>query len=75
MTEQSFEEISFRNIVNFYKPELLRVEGGERASRIFGSRCARVKLLKKNVLVITPCTSGKRLAVSEEAKTVLHTPP
>lgn len=74
MAEQSFEEISFRNIVDFYRPELLRIENGERASRIFETRCARVKLLKKNVLIITPCQNGKRLSLSEKARNILYHP-
>ena len=71
MSESSFEEISFRNIVVWYKDELLRIDGGERAALIFNTRCERVKLIKKNVLTFT---HGGRIKISERAKTILYTP-
>jgi len=72
MSAQSFEEQSFRNIIDFYREELLRVESGELASSIFTTRCERVKLLKKNVFRVVPCQSGKKLALTDAVLMILH---
>jgi len=67
----SLESLSFKNLVNFYKPELLRVLNGERVSEVF-SRFTRRRLARLGLLCLVYRGGGRRLQVSEKVLKILE---
>ena len=72
ISKTQFDEESFRNLVEFYRPELERVNDGTKARDVFETRHERVKLVKKGVLICFPTQQGKQISLSERTKTVLN---
>ncbi|MCW4049016.1 MAG: hypothetical protein NWE89_04690 [Candidatus Bathyarchaeota archaeon] len=64
------DEQSFRNIVEFYKDELMKIEEGEKATQYFNDR-QRKTLVKSGILNRVYGRGGCRLRLSRKAKKVL----
>jgi hypothetical protein len=64
-------EISFRNVVLFYKEELIKVDLGERATDYFSDR-QRKSLVKAGVLRRQYGRGGCHLRLSNKARRVLR---
>ena len=69
--EETPAEISFRNVVLFYKEELIKVDLGERATDYFSDR-QRKSLVKAGVLRRVYGRGGCHLRLSTKAKRVLR---
>jgi hypothetical protein len=69
--EETPAEISFRNVVLFYKEELIKVDLGERATDYFSDR-QRKSLVKAGVLRRVYGRGGCHLKLSTKAKRVLR---
>jgi len=69
--ELNYEEINFRNMIDFYRDELLQVIEGKRAIEVFGknyaSKLSKNKILK--IIVLNP--GGKRHILTDKAKEIL----
>lgn len=72
--EDELEEISFMNMVRFHRIELNKMLNGTHAAEVFPSRCERVKLVKKGILFYREGSPGKRVTVSQKARTLLQEP-
>jgi hypothetical protein len=66
----SFEDISKRNAIEFYREELLKIENGERATDHFNER-QRKSMVKQGILVRVYGHGGCRLRLTEEAKRIM----
>ena len=66
----SFEYLSKRNTIDFYREELLKIEKGERATDHFNER-QRKSLVKQGILVRTYGHGGCKLKLTEEAKRIM----
>ncbi len=66
----SFEDISKRNAIEFYREELLKIENGERATDHFNER-QRKSLVKQGILVRIYGHGGCKLRLTEEAKRIM----
>jgi len=66
----SFEDISKRNAIDFYREELLKIENGERATDHFNER-QRKSLVKQGILVRIYGHGGCKLRLTEEAKRIM----
>lgn len=67
----SFEDISKRNAIDFYREELLKIENGERATDHFNER-QRKSLVKQGILVRIYGHGGCKLRLTEEAKRIME---
>ena len=65
------EELSFRNMVDTFRPELLRMLNGERATRVFKSSNQRTKLLRHGVFMEHYGYPGKEIVISPKAMGLL----
>lgn len=69
----TFEQITFRNMVTFYREELQRVLNGEKSTQIFSKGDRRV-LRRLGVLELRPTGHyGRVLEVSSRTKEILKT--
>lgn len=66
----SFDDISKRNAIDFYREELLKIENGERATDHFNER-QRKSLVKQGILVRVYGHGGCKLRLTEEAKRIM----
>jgi hypothetical protein len=66
----SFDDVSKRNTVDFYREELLKIEKGERATDHFNDR-QRKSLVKQGILVRVYGHGGCKLRLTEEAKRIM----
>ena len=66
------EELSFRNLVESFRPELLRVLAGERATKVFDSSNQRIMLKGHGVFVARYGYPGKEIVISPKAQTLLE---
>jgi hypothetical protein len=66
----SFEDISRRNAIDFYREELLKIENGERATDHFNER-QRKSMVKQGILVRIYGHGGCKLRLTEEAKRIM----
>ena len=66
------EEITFANIVNWRKEELLRIIGGEKAIDVIPQSNQRSKLNRDGVLNIVFNRGGKTIIVSPKAMRLLE---
>jgi hypothetical protein len=66
----SFEDISKRNAIDFYREELLKIENGERATDHFNER-QRKSMVKQGILVRVYGHGGCKLRLTEEAKRIM----
>ena len=66
----SFDDVSKRNTIDFYREELLKIEKGERATDHFNER-QRKSLVKQGILVRVYGHGGCKLRLSEEAKRIM----
>jgi len=67
----SFEDISKRNAIDFYREELLKIENGERATDHFNER-QRKSMVKQGILVRVYGHGGCKLRLTEEAKRIME---
>ena len=65
-------EVSFRNMVESFRPGLLRILAGERATKVFGSSNRRTKLLRHGVFLERYGYPGKTIVISPKAKRLLE---
>jgi len=68
--EISFEDISKRNAIEFYREELIKIENGERATDHFNER-QRKSMVKQGILVRIYGHGGCKLRLTEEAKRIM----
>ena len=66
----SFDDVSKRNAIYFYREELLKIEKGERATDHFNER-QRKSLVKQGILVRVYGHGGGKLRLSEETKRIM----
>jgi hypothetical protein len=66
----SFDDVSKRNTIDFYREELLKIEKGERATDHFNER-QRKSLVKQGILVRVYGHGGCKLRLTEEAKRIM----
>lgn len=73
------EEQSFRNLVNFYRDELMMIDGGVSISIALPERISRKPLYKYGIIVhVTDNNNsnglfnGSRVRVTDEAKRILE---
>jgi hypothetical protein len=66
----SFDDVSKRNTIDFYREELLKIEKGERATDHFNDR-QRKSLVKQGILVRIYGHGGCKLRLTEEAKRIM----
>ena len=66
----TFDEISKRNAIEFYREELLKIESGERATDHFNER-QRKSLVKQGILVRVYGHGGCKLRLTEDAKRLM----
>ncbi len=67
---QTFEYLSKRNTIDFYREELLKIEKGEKAIDHFNER-QRKSLVKQGILVRTYGHGGCKLRLTEETKRIM----
>ncbi len=67
---QTFEYLSKRNTIDFYREELLKIEKGEKATDHFNER-QRKSLVKQGILVRTYGHGGCKLRLTEETKRIM----
>jgi len=65
------EELSFRNLVESFRPELLRVLAGERATQVIRSSNQRTMLKGHGVFIERYRFPGKKIVISPKAQTLL----
>lgn len=66
----SFDDVSKRNTIDFYRDELLKIENGEKATDYFNER-QRKSLVKQGILIRTYGHGGCKLRLTEEAKRIM----
>jgi len=66
----SFDDVSKRNTIDFYREELLKIEKGGRATDYFNER-QRKSLVKQGILVRVYGHGGCKLRLTEEAKRIM----
>ena len=66
----SFDDVSKRNTIDFYREELLKIEKGARATDYFNER-QRKSLVKQGILVRVYGHGGCKLRLTEEAKRIM----
>jgi hypothetical protein len=66
----SFDDVSKRNAIYFYREELLKIEKGERATDHFNER-QRKSLVKQGILVRVYGHGGCKLRLTEETKRIM----
>ena len=67
---QTFDYLSKRNTIEFYREELLKIEKGERATDHFNDR-QRKSLVKQGILIRVYGHGGCKLRLTEEAKRIM----
>ena len=72
---EALEEITFNNIVNWRREELLRILGGERAIHVIPQSNQRHKLNRDGILEIIFKRGGKTVVVSPRAIRILEEEP
>ena len=72
---EALEEITFNNIVNWRRPELLRILDGERAIHVIPQSNQRHKLNRDGILEIIFRRGGKTVAVTSRAIRILEEEP
>ena len=70
---ETLEIQSMRNTIEFYQEELLKIEGGEKATDYFNDR-QRKSLVKQGILVRVYGYGGCKLRLSDETKGFLDNP-
>jgi len=68
---ESLAEISFRNTVHFYREELLKIDRGEKATKVFKDR-QRKSLVKAGILNREYGQGGCRLRLSKKTRQILE---
>ena len=68
--DQTFDYLSKRNTIDFYREELLKIENGEKATDHFNER-QRKSLVKQGILVRVYGHGGCKLRLTEEAKRIM----
>jgi len=66
----SFDDVSKRNAIDFYREELLKIEKGGRATDYFNER-QRKSLVKQGILVRVYGHGGCKLRLTEETKRIM----
>jgi len=66
----SFDDVSKRNAIDFYREELIKIENGEKATVHFNER-QRKSLVKQGILVRVYGHGGCKLRLSEDAKRIM----
>ena len=66
------EELSFRNLVESFRPELLRILAGERATKVFNSSNRRTMLKGHGVFLERYGYPGKEIVISPKAQLLLE---
>ncbi|MBT6603609.1 hypothetical protein HOB36_00800 [Candidatus Bathyarchaeota archaeon] len=66
----SFDDVSKRNAIDFYREELIKIENGEKATVHFNDR-QRKSLVKQGILVRVYGHGGCKLRLSEDAKRIM----
>ena len=66
----SFDDVSKRNAIDFYREELIKIENGEKATVHFNER-QRKSLVKRGILVRVYGHGGCKLRLSEDAKRIM----
>lgn len=66
----SFEDVSKRNTIDFYREELLKIEKGGKATDYFNER-QRKSLVKQGILVRVYGHGGCKLRLTEETKRIM----
>jgi len=66
----SFDDVSKRNTIDFYREELLKIEKGGRATDYFNER-QRKSLVKQGILVRVYGHGGCKLRLTEETKRIM----
>jgi hypothetical protein len=72
-TQEMLEYQSLKNAIGFYQEELLKIDGGEKATDHFNER-QRKSLVKQGVLERKYGHGGCRLKLTEEAKRIMNQP-
>ena len=67
---QTFDYLSKRNTIEFYREELLKIEKGERATDHFNER-QRKSLVKQGILIRVYGHGGCKLRLTVEAKRIM----
>jgi len=67
-TERYLDEMSFYNIVQFYRDELQQLAEGGDPITIFSCRHERVKLIHKGVLGMTYKRAGRHIFIPERTR-------
>ena len=69
--QESLEYQSLRNTIEFYQEELLKIEGGEKATDHFNER-QRKSLVKQGILERKYGHGGCRLRLTKKAKHIMN---
>ena len=68
---KTLAEISFRNTVHFYREELMQIDKGVKATKVFKDR-QRKSLVKAGILDREYGQGGCRLRLSKKARQILE---
>ena len=71
LLDDLLNELNIRNMVESFRPGLLRVSAGERATQVFSSSNRRRKLLKHGIFLKRYGHSGMEIVISPKAKRLL----
>jgi len=70
-TRLDFEAVSFRNIVDFYREELLQIDEGRSASKVLSHKQCK-SMRKYGVLTFKTKCRGRQYRLTERAREVLR---
>ncbi len=70
-TSETLEYLSLKNTIQFYQEELLKIEGGEKATTHFNER-QRKSLVKQGILERKYGHGGCRLKLTSKAKQIIE---
>ena len=68
--DPSFDDLSRRNAIHFYREELLKIENGEKATVHFNER-QRKSLVRQGILVRVYGHGGCKLRLTEDTKRIM----
>lgn len=64
---ESFEERTYKNILIHRKEALMRIYGGEKATRVIPQSNQRRKLRRDKILRFEACQGGRQIFLTDEA--------
>jgi len=70
--EEYLVDITYRNIIETRREELLRIMAGEKAVKVIPTSNQRSKLKRDNVLSVVYRQGGKCIVVSDKARRLLE---